>query len=183
GGVQVEKSFTRASYGTTLVMTPTIHLPDVEEENESSGFITLVTNITFDTTETSQDDRPPVTRRHIENEVRVADGETIILGGLKRKSAENKQEKIPFLGDIPGIGKLFGTNAESESNTEMFIFITPHIIKNPVEHLRQIRTAELQKRPGDIPEFIARLEEAKTYEKKRMFEDSLDLIFHKQAIK
>lgn len=183
GGVQVEKSFTRASYGTTLVMTPTIHLPDVEEENESSGFITLVTNITFDTTETSQDDRPPVTRRHIENEVRVADGETIILGGLKRKSAENKQEKIPFLGDIPGIGKLFGTNAESESNTEMFIFITPHIIKNPVEHLRQIRTAELQKRPGDIPEFIARLEEAKTYEKKRMFEDSLDLIFHKQGIK
>ncbi len=180
-GPTVEKSFTRAQYGTTLVMTPTIHLPDQEEEEEeeTKGFITLVTNITFETTESSRDDRPPVTRRHIENEVRVADGDTIILGGLRRKSSENKQEKIPFLGEIPGIGKLFGTSSLADNNTEMFIFITPHIIKNSVEDLRQIRSAELQKRAGDIPEFLQRLELAKKQEKKKIFEDSMQLIFDK----
>lgn len=177
-GVTVEKSFTRAQYGTTLVMTPTIHLPDPEEENEDvKGFITLNTNITFDTTETSVEDRPPVTRRHIENEVRVADGETIILGGLRRKSTENKQEKVPFLGEIPGIGKLFGMANHVDNNTEMFIFITPRIIHDPVEDLRYIRRMELQKRAGDTPEFLQRLEEARLSEKKELFEDSLKLVF------
>jgi general secretion pathway protein D len=177
-GVTVEKSFTRAQYGTTLVMTPTIHLPDPEdEEGEEKGFITLVTNVTFDTTETSTDDRPPVTRRHIENEVRVADGETIILGGLRRKSSENKNEKVPFLGEIPGIGKLFGMTNHVDNNTEMFIFITPKIIHDPVEDLRHIRSQQLQKRAGDIPEFVQKLEEAKVLEKKELFEDSLKLVF------
>lgn len=179
-GNSVEKSYTRAQYGTTLVMTPTIHLSDWDEdEEEQEGFITLNTNITFDTTETSPDGRPPVTRRHIENEVRVADGETIILGGLRRKSSEDKREKIPFLGDIPGIGKLFGTTSATDNNTEMFIFITPRIIRNPIEDLRRIRSTELQKRAGDIPEFLDCVEEARSLEKKKLFEDSIKMVFDK----
>jgi len=176
----IEKSFTRAQYGTILVMTPTIHLPDWEEgEEEHGGFITLATDVTFDTTEISRDDRPPVTRRHIVNEVRVADGETIILGGLRRKSTEDRREKIPFLGDIPGIGKLFGITSSSDNNTEMFIFITPRIIRSPIEDLRLIRTSELQKRAGDIPEFLVRMEEAKSLEKKKLFEESMNMVFSK----
>lgn len=160
----VEKSYTRASYGTTIVMTPTIHW------GEEGGFVTLQTNITFDTTQMKEDDRPNVTRRHVENEVRIANGETIILGGLRRSSQENSQEKIPFLGDIPGIGKLFGTTKESDTNTEMFIFITPHIIRDPVEDLRSRREEELKKRSGDIPEFLRCLEDAKQNEQKHLIE-------------
>ena len=167
----VEKSYTRASYGTTIVMTPTIHW------GEEGGFVTLQTNITFDTTQMKEDDRPNVTRRHVQNEVRIANGETIILGGLRRSSQENNQEKIPFLGDIPGIGKLFGTTKESDTNTEMFIFITPHIIRDPVEDLRSRREEELKKRSGDIPEFLHCLGEAKKNEQKHFFEDSLKLLF------
>lgn len=172
----VEKSFTRAQYGTTLVLTPTIHLPENSSE-EKQGFITLQTNITFDTTQTSRDDRPPVTKRHIENEVRIADGETIILGGLKRTSSEESSEKIPFLGEIPGIGKLFSSTSHADTNTEMFIFITPHIIRDPVEDLHKLRMDELEKRPGDIPSVLERLHQAKAEEKKRVFEKSLQLLF------
>ncbi len=179
GGSALQKSFSRANYGITLLMTPTIHLPDPEEDGEDqNGFITLQTNVTFDTTTVSVDDRPPVTRRHIENEVRIADGETIILGGLRRKSTEEKREKIPFLGDIPGIGKLFGSTSTVDSQSEMFIFITPKIIRNPVEDLRKIRAAELEKRAGDTPQFLQRLQEAKIREKMRLFEDSIQLIFN-----
>jgi general secretion pathway protein D len=174
-GPTVEKSFTRAQYGTTILLTPTIHLPD---EGDGPGFVSLQTKLEFDTTQRhSIDDRPPVTRRHVENEVRVADGETIILGGLRSKMEEDSREKIPFLGDLPGLGKLFGSTKMHESNTEMFIFITPHIIKDPVEDLRRIRQYEYCLRAGDIPEFLACIDEAKRDDRNQLFKHSMKLLF------
>ncbi len=175
GGASLEKSFTRAQYGTKISLTPTIYLPE-EGEEDHGGFVSLQTDIAFETTEASKEDRPPVTRRHIVNEVRIGDGETVILGGLRRKSEGASREKIPFLGDLPGLGKLFGLTKSSESHTEMFIFITPHIIRDPVEDLRRLRKLECQKRPGDIPEFLERLEEAKLKGQKKLFENSFDTL-------
>ncbi len=179
GGVTIEQAYTRAQYGTTITLTPTIQASDQEEreDQECSGFVSLKSNITFDTTLMTANDRPPVTRRHIENEVRIADGETVILGGLRRKTEEDIREKIPFLGDLPGIGKLFGSTRQNEINTEMFIFLTPHIIQDPVEDLRRLRQSEYMKRAGDIPEFLTRLDEAKAKERKKLFSNSLKTLF------
>lgn len=176
GGTTFEKSFTRAQYGITISLTPTIHAPD--EEEGQPGFVSLQTDITFDTTQTSRDDRPPVTRRHIVNEVRIADGETVILGGLRHKAEEEGREKIPFLGDLPGIGKLFGLSKKNGLNSEMFIFITPRIIKDPIEDLRRIRELECQKRPGDIPEFLERLNDAKRLAQRRLFDSSIQTLLN-----
>lgn len=173
-GALLEQSFTRAQYGTTIVLTPTIHFSQDSEEN---GFVTLQTNIEFDTTKISHDNRPPVTRRHIENEVCIPDGETVILGGLRSTFEQDTRDKIPFLGDLPGIGKLFGAAKQFDVTTEMFIFITPHIIRCPEDDLRNIRQREYQKRAGDIPEFLACLDEAKTQERRRMFNNSLKMLF------
>ena len=137
----------------------------------------MQTNIEFDTTRISFNDRPPVTRRHIENEVCIPDGETVILGGLRSKMEHDSRDKIPFLGDLPGIGKLFGAAKQTDINTEMFIFITPKIIKDPVDDLRRIRQSEYQKRAGDIPEFLACLDEAKNQERKKIFSNSLKMLF------
>jgi len=177
-GVVVEKSFTRAQYGITINLTPTIQTPDFDEEG--TGFVHLETNLEFDTTQMGEDSRPPVTRRHIENQVRVADGETIILGGLRRKIEEDRREKIPFLSDLPGLGKLFTTTKITETNTEMFIFITPHIIQDPIEDLRRIRQCEYRKRAGDIPEFLMRIDEAKEQERKCQFRNSFKTLFDLQ---
>ncbi len=174
-GTVIQDSYTRAQYGITIILTPTIHLPD---EEGGPGFISLETDLEFDTTKIiSADNRPPVTRRNIQNQVRVADGETIILGGLRQQIEENTREKIPFLGDLPGIGKLFGTSRSRDVSTEMFIFITPKIIKDPVDDLRSIRQEEYQKRAGDIPEFLQCIDEAKDLERKRLFGQSLKLLF------
>jgi general secretion pathway protein D len=173
----VEKSYTRAQYGTTIVMLPTIHLPDSDENPDCPGFVTLHTDVTFDTTPFGFDDRPPVTRRHITNDVQIADGETVILGGLRRKSEEDRREKIPFLGDLPGIGKLFGADKSTDTNTEMFVFITPHIIRDPIDDLRRLRQETYRKRPGEIPEFLARLDEAKEKERKSLFANSIKMLF------
>jgi general secretion pathway protein D len=175
GQVTVEKSYTRAQYGITINLTPTIHFSEDSEDRQ--GFVSLETNLEFDTTQASIDDRPPVNRRHIQNEVCVADGETIILGGLRRKIEEDTREKIPFLGDLPGIGKLFGLTKMMDTSTETFIFITPHIIHNPVDDLLRIRQSEYQKRAGDIPEFLQRLDAAKENERKKLFHNSLKMLF------
>ncbi|MCP5505570.1 MAG: hypothetical protein H7A38_01640, partial [Chlamydiales bacterium] len=126
-GVVFEKSYSRAQYGTTIVITPTIHDPEHPEDDKH--FVTLETNITFDTIKKNvQNDRPAVSRRHVENHVRVVDGETVILGGLREKTAEDTSSKLPFLGELPGIGKFFGDSKMTDEKTEMFFFITPHII-------------------------------------------------------
>lgn len=174
-GTIIQDSYTRAQYGITINLTPTVHLPD---EEGGPCFVSLETDLEFDSTKIiSQDNRPPVTRRNIKNQVRVADGETIILGGLRQQIEEDSREKIPFLGDLPGIGKLFGTSRARDISTEMFIFITPRIIKDPIEDLRCIRQEEYSLRAGDIPEFLQCIDDAKKHDRKRLFSQSLKLLF------
>jgi general secretion pathway protein D len=178
-GIAFEKSFSRAQFGITIIMTPTIHIADVDDElSNGKAFVTLQTNVSFDTTKHHhQDDRPLVDRRHIENEVRVLDGQTVILGGLRRKSSQDNEEKVPFLGDIPGLGKLFGSMKLTNNNTEMFIFITPTIVLDPEEQLIQIRNEEVKKRPGDIPEYLQRVVESQEKEQKKYFQNSFKALF------
>jgi len=61
----------------------------------------------------------------------------------------------------------------------MFVFITPKIIFDTNEDLKRVRYEQLIKRPGDIPEFLERVEEAKKVQKKRLFDNSLKLLFGK----
>jgi general secretion pathway protein D len=118
-GIAFQNSFTRTQYGINIILTPTIHMPD--EEGEECGAVTLKTNISFDTTsKDDKDKQPDVDRRHIENEVRVIDGDTVILGGLRRKSRRDHEEKVPFLGDIPLLGRFFGTTHLTDHETELF---------------------------------------------------------------
>lgn len=175
-GVVFQNSYSRAQYGTTIVITPTIHDPEYVDDDKH--FVTLETNITFDTIKKNvQNDRPAVSRRHVENHVRVIDGETVILGGLREKTAEDTSSKLPFLGELPGIGKFFGDSKMTDEKTEMFFFITPHIIFDAKGELDKLRHEQLMKRPGDLPEFLESVEDAKKRHKKRFFDNSLKLLF------
>ena len=178
-GVVFQTSFSRAQYGTTLVITPTIH--EKEDLDGAKHSVTLDTNITFDTIKktTLKADRPQVSRRHIENQVRVIDGETVILGGLREKTAEDSSSKLPFLGEIPGLGKFFGESQMRDEKTEMFVFITPKIVFESKGEFDQLRKNELLKRPGDLPEFLEKINEAKKRKKERLFNNSLKLMFGK----
>ena len=170
-----ERIYTRAQYGITIQITPTINMDDQMSGEE--GFVTLDTDITFDTPKKNLNDRPDVTRRHIKNHVRIADGQTVIIGGLRRKSSQDTKESIPFLGEIPGLGKLFSHTTMNDDSTEMFVFITPKIIADPIQEAERIKREELKRRPGDIPEFLQELVLAQETEKKRLFEGSLSVLF------
>lgn len=177
-GTTLKDAFTRAQYGITISIKPTIHLASCEDYDQEFDYVTLETDITFDTIHPGgHSDRPDVTRRHITNQVQVPDGETVILGGLRRKVSHDSREAIPFLGELPGLGKLFSINRTRDNTTEMFIFITPHIVKDPKEQLNDLRQQLLCLRPGDVPYFLACVEEAHRYEKTRLMEGSMTLLF------
>ncbi len=175
-GVTLKDAFTRAQYGITIVITPTIHLAEDNDDKES--YVTLETDITFDTIQRgSNPERPDVTRRHVTNYVSIPDGQTVIIGGLRRKKSDDNKEMIPFLGELPGIGKLFGISSNEDESTEMFLFITPKIINDPTDDFRRLRTEQLCRRPGDIPSFLATLNEARKAEKEQLFEHTLTALF------
>lgn len=178
GGVTQEKAFTRAQYGITLDMTPTIHITeDGENPTDEPNYVTLDTDVTFDTRAGGlAPDRPDVVRRHITNQVNIPDGQTIILGGLRRKLTDDYKESIPFIGELPALGKFFSMRELSDNETEMFIFLTPTIIANPLEDFERIKCDEMKRRPGDIPEFLCGLVAAREWEKNRLLANSMVIL-------
>ena len=71
---------------------------------------------------------PILSDRKADTTVRVKDGETIVIGGLVQKQTYLTRRKIPVLGDIPLIGSLFRSHEQSEVESELVLFITPHIL-------------------------------------------------------
>ncbi|MDR3624535.1 MAG: hypothetical protein P4L16_05295 [Chlamydiales bacterium] len=173
----LQDSYSRAQYGIIIEMTPTIHQDNNPCNTDQKRYITLETDITFDTAKPSKVSRPDVARRNIKNQVCIPDGETVILGGLRRKTSQDKVEAIPFLGEIPGLGKLFSETQLSDQQTEMFIFLTPKIIDDTPCKLEHALHEELCKRPGDLPEFLYCLEAAKESEWQKTFSGGLNMLF------
>jgi len=98
----------------------------------------------FNESATSDTDRPVTFKRSTNTTVLVQDGQTIVIGGIIGHDALETEWKIPLLGDIPVIGWLFKENKTVHNKTNMFIFITPHIIKNPADIARVTLTKEDQ---------------------------------------
>ncbi|MBU4500338.1 MAG: type II and III secretion system protein, partial [Gammaproteobacteria bacterium] len=73
-------------------------------------------------------DNPAIDTKRIKTQVRVGNGETLVLGGIFDGDENATTSKVPFLGDIPGLGNLFKTTTKSNSKTELIIFLTPRIL-------------------------------------------------------
>ena len=71
---------------------------------------------------------PPIDRRRVKTQVRVNNGETVVLGGIYETINRNDINKVPFLGDLPFLGNLFKNSDRREIKTEIMIFLTPRII-------------------------------------------------------
>ena len=72
-----------------------------------------------------------VARQQAENEVLVADGETVVIGGLTVTRVNETRSGIPFLMDLPLLGGLFRTTDREESKQDLLILVTPHIVRQP----------------------------------------------------
>ena len=77
--------------------------------------------------------RPTTLKRSAETTVIVKDKNTVVIGGIIGEATERGSYQVPCLGDIPGLGWFFRSISRSRNKTNLFIFITPHIIENPIE--------------------------------------------------
>lgn len=73
---------------------------------------------------------PSINTREVQTQVLVSNGETVVLGGIYENTRLNQVDKVPLLGDIPGLGRLFRRTITSDEKVELLIFVTPRIIKD-----------------------------------------------------
>ncbi|MFN7180810.1 type II secretion system secretin GspD [Hyphomonas sp.] len=81
-------------------------------------------------TQSSGIDSPTIQQRRITTSVSVRDGQSIALGGLMRERLSDTKTKIPLLGDVPLLGKLFTTTTTEARRTELLVMITPRVVRS-----------------------------------------------------
>ena len=106
--------------GTKLTITPTIN---------EDGYVNLqvLQEVSTATAET-QFGAPVISTREASTFLFVKNGRTAVLGGLIDRQQERTKSGIPVLMEIPLVGGLFGTRHTTSSNSELFLFLTPHIV-------------------------------------------------------
>ena len=71
---------------------------------------------------------PAINKNEVNAKVLVADGETIVIGGVFENTQSKSTEKVPFLGDVPYLGRLFRRDTVADNKTELLVFLTPRIM-------------------------------------------------------
>lgn len=72
--------------------------------------------------------QPIFSVREMNTKVTVWDGATVVMGGLTREEVKKVKDKVPFLGDIPGVGRLFRSEGESNQKRNLLIFVTANLV-------------------------------------------------------
>ena len=125
-GPVITESVTYLDVGLKLEVQPTVHL-----NNEVAIKIALEVSNATPLQPTRQGTIPvQVDTRNAQTTLRLHDGETQILAGLVRNDHGASGNKIPGLGDIPWLGRLFGSNKDTVGQSELVLSITPRIVRN-----------------------------------------------------
>jgi general secretion pathway protein D len=126
--------------GTKLTVRPTISIDGTVQ-------LSVTQEVSNATTET-QFDAPVISTRSVRTDLLVHDGHTIVLGGLTDTQHDIQSEGIPLLSSIPFIGGFFGRQSRTSTETELFIFLTPRVIRSDEDAQRL--TEELRKRADKV---------------------------------
>jgi type IV pilus assembly protein PilQ len=79
---------------------------------------------------------PSIDTKNVATQIIVNNGDTAVIGGIFEETVTNTIEKVPFLGDIPGLGYLFKTTGRTSEKLELLIFLTPRVVKETVTAVR-----------------------------------------------
>lgn len=133
--------------GTKLVVTP-----QVAREGKIRLHIKPEFGIVVGSVQVSTSTVPVVDTRKVDTTALVNDGETIVLGGLRKKDTSKQVNKIPLLGDIPVLGNLFKFEGETSTIAELVVFITPRIITDTTLTKDEQNALEITKFNGPTPD-------------------------------
>ena len=153
GGNGVQNPFQtieRQNVGITLTVTPHINdgdsvVLDIEQEVSSlTGLSSIASDLITN-------------ERKIQTKVLAGDGRTVVLGGLIKDNVQNGSQRVPVLGNIPVLGRLFRNDAVEITKTNLLIFIRPTIIRDDKDlegatasKYRYIRDQQLERREQGV---------------------------------
>jgi general secretion pathway protein D len=141
GTASIPSAFRTREVGVILNVTPTvgpdgytINLTLVPEVSEFRGFIDYSPDPTTtaiggtNSTVAYKIIQPLFETRNVQTSVVIWDGQTVVLGGLMREDVSKLDDKVPFLGDLPVIGRLFRSKVTSRSKRNLLIFVTANLV-------------------------------------------------------
>jgi general secretion pathway protein D len=144
------------SIGIILNVTPHIN-PDGLVIMDVAPQISAISNSTVPIS--SNVNAPIFDNRSAQSRVGIRDGDTIVIGGLMQDQKTQTLSKVPFLGDIPGLGLLFQRNQTDLTKTELLIFLTPHVAAQPTrlkpmseDEMKGMKVTPNAVEPGDFQE-------------------------------
>ena len=124
-GDQIYETYEYKDVGTTLKITPQINQERLVRLKIFQETITLKKG--------AEEFKPTTLKRSAETTVIVEDKNSVVIGGIIGESTERGTYQVPCLGSIPALGWLFKSVSRSRNKTNLFVFLTPHIIENPAE--------------------------------------------------
>jgi general secretion pathway protein D len=125
---EVYNTFEYRDVGITLKVTPQVSKDRLIRMNIEQTLTAL------DAASSSMNtDRPTTFKREVNTTVVVRDGHTVVIGGLIDDSFSEAENKIPCLGDIPGLGWAFRSLNRGRVKTNLYIFLTPHVVRDEAE--------------------------------------------------
>ncbi len=101
---------------------------EVTPQITPEGSVSLDLDVTKDSVGQSTAAGFAINTKHIKTQVLVENGGTVVIGGIFEVNENESETKVPFLGDLPGIGYLFKTRQRSTNKQEMLVFITPKVV-------------------------------------------------------
>ena len=122
----VNTQFQYQEIGVNIDLTPKIH-----NNGEISMHIEVEVSNVADFIEIGGIRQPIFGQRRVAHDIRVKEGEATILGGLLQTQVFKTRSGLPILGDIPFLGRLFSTESEEISESEILIVLIPHIVRLP----------------------------------------------------
>lgn len=126
-GGQVSNTVSQAQANISLEVTPSV-------TGNDEVFLDITPNISsvLGYTTLGGNSTPNLSNRTAKTQVICKNNHTIVIGGMIKTDKNESVNKVPILGNLPGIGKLFQSKTTKETRTELIIFITPHIVKEKV---------------------------------------------------
>jgi general secretion pathway protein D len=146
----------RVDVGITLRITPQIH----ESEFVSLDIYQESSDVTISPILDANLVGPTTTKRSARTTVLVRNGHTVVLGGMMQERTNTIQRQVPILGDIPILGNLFKFKSASRRKTNLLLFLTPHIIKQPedmarvTERERRRMERFIEEHEGEVEQFL-----------------------------
>ena len=121
-----------ASGATSLAFRKANLKLEVTPQITPEGNVVLDLDVNKDSVGRATLDGFAIDTKHIQTNVLIEDGGTLVIGGIFEMSERNDVSQVPLLGDIPVLGNLFKTRTQATEKKEMLVFITPKILSGGV---------------------------------------------------